>query len=99
MARFDPERIERMVFFLECVGLYSNHVTFKNACREEKDGGGRRTTTTSVESGAKHSFSLLTLTLTVGRANMAPEAFDILGCGSDLAHAGPSSIRIRSRNP
>ena len=30
--------------------------------------------------GAKHSFPILTLTLSRGRGNMAPEAFDVLGC-------------------
>ena len=30
--------------------------------------------------GAKHSFPILTLTLSWGRGNMAPEAFDVLGC-------------------
>ena len=30
--------------------------------------------------GAKHSFPFLTLSLSWGRGNMAPEAFDVLGC-------------------
>ena len=30
--------------------------------------------------GAKHSFLILTLTLSWGRGNMAPEAFDVLQC-------------------
>ena len=30
--------------------------------------------------GAKHSFSFLTLTLSSGRDNMAPETFDVLQC-------------------
>ena len=30
--------------------------------------------------GAKHSFPFLTLTLSWGRGNMAPEAFDVLVC-------------------
>ena len=30
--------------------------------------------------GAKHSFPIVTLTLSRGRGNMAPEAFDVLGC-------------------
>ena len=30
--------------------------------------------------GAKHSFPFLTLTLSWGRGNMAPEAFDVLQC-------------------
>ena len=48
--------------------------------------------------GAKHSLSILTLTLSVGRANMASEAFDVSGCGSDLPPARPPSIETRSRN-
>ncbi len=44
-------------------------------------------------------FLFFTLTLTLGRANMGSEGFDILECGSDLAHANPPSIGTRSRNP
>ena len=35
----------------------------------------------------------------MGRASIARETFDILGCGSDLIHARPPSIEARSRNP
>ena len=37
--------------------------------------------------GAKHSFPFLTLTLSWGRGNMAPEAFDVLLCKSFVSSA------------
>ena len=43
-------------------------------------------------------FSFLTLTLSLGRANMGPGAFDILGCATDLVFGNPPSIGTRSRN-
>ena len=40
----------------------------------------RSNSTLSNKYGAKHSFPFLTLTLSWGRGNMAPEAFDVLQC-------------------
>ena len=36
--------------------------------------------------GAKHSLLILTLSLSLGRANLGPEAFDVLQCTLTMSH-------------